>query len=152
MTIVAADGQDVEPIQERRLLIGVAETYDLLVQIPAPAPMSSGPRPMTARATRRLARSGERRRAPEVPKRTSITEWVISDFSRSFPLRPPEPWGCRTTTSTPADSTGPAWRAWIRWRWTTAVTPYHPPLLQKGWTMRPRHAHAGLPGNGDESR
>jgi len=36
MTIVAADGLDVEPVKENRFLIGVAETYDVLVQIPGP--------------------------------------------------------------------------------------------------------------------
>ena len=35
MTIIAADGQNVEPINENRFLIGVAETYDVLVQTPA---------------------------------------------------------------------------------------------------------------------
>lgn len=35
MTIVAADGQDVQTLQLERLLIGVAETYDLLVRVPA---------------------------------------------------------------------------------------------------------------------
>ncbi|MDH4267342.1 MAG: multicopper oxidase domain-containing protein, partial [Deltaproteobacteria bacterium] len=36
MTIVAADGPDVEPVQERRFLIGVAETYDVLIRLPGP--------------------------------------------------------------------------------------------------------------------
>ncbi|MBW1983012.1 MAG: multicopper oxidase domain-containing protein, partial [Deltaproteobacteria bacterium] len=35
MTIVAADGLDVEPVKENRFLICVAETYDVLVQVPA---------------------------------------------------------------------------------------------------------------------
>ena len=35
LTIVAADGQDVEPVEEGRFLIGVAETYDVLVRVPA---------------------------------------------------------------------------------------------------------------------
>ena len=35
MTIIAADGQDVEPVEVDRLLIGVAETYDVLVTVPA---------------------------------------------------------------------------------------------------------------------
>ncbi|MBA3004802.1 MAG: copper oxidase, partial [Desulfurivibrio sp.] len=35
MTIVAADGQDVEPVQKSRFLIAVAETYDVLIQVPA---------------------------------------------------------------------------------------------------------------------
>lgn len=34
LQIFAADGQDVEPFEEQRLLIGVAETYDVLVRIP----------------------------------------------------------------------------------------------------------------------
>jgi FtsP/CotA-like multicopper oxidase with cupredoxin domain len=35
LTIVAADGIDVHPIQQKRLLIGMAETYDVTVKIPA---------------------------------------------------------------------------------------------------------------------
>lgn len=35
MTIVAADGQNVEPVKEDRFLIAVAETYDVLIQVPA---------------------------------------------------------------------------------------------------------------------
>ena len=35
MTIVAADGQAVDPIDVRRLLVGVAETYDVIVTMPA---------------------------------------------------------------------------------------------------------------------
>jgi len=35
MKIVSADGQDVVPIEEKRILIGVAETYDVLLQVPA---------------------------------------------------------------------------------------------------------------------
>jgi CopA family copper-resistance protein len=34
MTIIAADGIDVEPFKENRFLIGVAETYDVLIQVP----------------------------------------------------------------------------------------------------------------------
>lgn len=34
MTIIAADGLDVIPIQSKRLLMGMAETYDLVVTIP----------------------------------------------------------------------------------------------------------------------
>ncbi|HEX9714879.1 MAG TPA: multicopper oxidase domain-containing protein [Desulfurivibrionaceae bacterium] len=35
LTIVAADGQEVEPRNEQRLLMAVAETYDVLIRIPA---------------------------------------------------------------------------------------------------------------------
>jgi hypothetical protein len=34
VTIVAADGQQVEPVSERRFLIGVAETYDIIFMVP----------------------------------------------------------------------------------------------------------------------
>jgi CopA family copper-resistance protein len=34
MTIVSADGLPVEPIKENRFLIGVAESYDVLIQVP----------------------------------------------------------------------------------------------------------------------
>lgn len=34
MKIISADGQDVEPFNVQRLLIGVAETYDVLVKVP----------------------------------------------------------------------------------------------------------------------
>lgn len=35
MTVVANDGNDVEPVEVDRLIIGVAETYDVIVTIPA---------------------------------------------------------------------------------------------------------------------
>ena len=35
VTVVAADGQNVAPVEEGRFLIGVAETYDLLIRVPA---------------------------------------------------------------------------------------------------------------------
>ena len=37
MTIIAADGLEVEPQIEQRLLMAVAETYDVLIQMPADA-------------------------------------------------------------------------------------------------------------------
>jgi FtsP/CotA-like multicopper oxidase with cupredoxin domain len=38
LTIVAADGMNVAPIRQHRLLIGMAETYDLLVTLPSGSP------------------------------------------------------------------------------------------------------------------
>lgn len=38
LTIIAADGMDVVPIRQHRLLIGMAETYDLLVTVPSGSP------------------------------------------------------------------------------------------------------------------
>ncbi len=69
MTIVAADGQDVEPVKEKRFLLGVAETYDVLVHIPA-----SGAYELRATAhdgsgyTSAWIGTGERHPAPDVPK------------------------------------------------------------------------------------
>lgn len=37
LTIVGADGQRVEPVDVRRLLVGMAETYDVIVTMPADA-------------------------------------------------------------------------------------------------------------------
>ncbi|WKD48811.1 multicopper oxidase domain-containing protein [Microbulbifer spongiae] len=34
MTVIAADGQDIEPVELPRMLIAVAETYDILVTVP----------------------------------------------------------------------------------------------------------------------
>jgi len=34
LTIVASDGQQVQPVDVRRLLIGIAETYDVIVSVP----------------------------------------------------------------------------------------------------------------------
>lgn len=36
LTVVSADGQEVEPLKKDRLLISVAETYDVLVRVPGP--------------------------------------------------------------------------------------------------------------------
>lgn len=69
MTIIAADGQDVEPIKETRFLVGAAETYDVLVQIP-----SAGMYEFRATAhdgsgyASVWIGSGERNPAPDLPK------------------------------------------------------------------------------------
>jgi FtsP/CotA-like multicopper oxidase with cupredoxin domain len=34
MTVIAADGVDIEPVQAKELLMGMAETYDILVSLP----------------------------------------------------------------------------------------------------------------------
>ena len=36
LTIVAADGMNVQPISQKRLLIGMGETYDVLLTVPGP--------------------------------------------------------------------------------------------------------------------
>ena len=69
MTIIAADGQNVEPLEENRFLIGVAETYDVLVQMP-----ESGSHELRATAhdgssfASAWLGSGHRTFAPDIPK------------------------------------------------------------------------------------
>ncbi len=69
MTIVSADGQDVEPVELKRFLICVAETYDVLIHVPA-----SGAYEFRATAhdgsgyASVWIGSGERHLAPEVPR------------------------------------------------------------------------------------
>ncbi len=70
MTIIAADGQPVEPVKHDRLLVGVAETYDVLVTVPndgawefrCTAHDSSGHASIWIGD-----REGERHHAPDVP-------------------------------------------------------------------------------------
>ncbi|MDA8239295.1 MAG: multicopper oxidase domain-containing protein [Nitrospiraceae bacterium] len=69
VTVIAADGLDVEPFEEGRFLIAVAETYDVLLQVPvggsyefrATAHDGSGHASV-------WIGSGERHPAPDVPK------------------------------------------------------------------------------------
>ena len=69
MQIISADGQDVEPVEEKRFLIGVAETYDVLVHLPA-----TGSFEFRATAhdgsgyTSVWIGSGKQHPAPDVPK------------------------------------------------------------------------------------
>jgi FtsP/CotA-like multicopper oxidase with cupredoxin domain len=35
ITVIASDGEDVEPVEVDRLIVGVSETYDVLVDVPA---------------------------------------------------------------------------------------------------------------------
>lgn len=69
MTIVAADGQNVEQIKKQRLFIAIAETYDVLVRVPA-----SGAHEFRATAQDGSGYasiwigSGKRHLAPDLPK------------------------------------------------------------------------------------
>jgi CopA family copper-resistance protein len=69
MVIVAADGQNVEPVQEKRFLIAIAETYDVLVKVPA-----SGAYEFRATAhdgsgyASIWLGTGKRHSAPDIPK------------------------------------------------------------------------------------
>lgn len=90
MTIIAADGVDVEPVEQNRFLIGVAETYDVLIRIPA-----EGAYEFRATAhdgseyTSMWIGSGMRRTASEVSK-PNLYHSMMSDLSlkRIFALTP----------------------------------------------------------------
>ncbi|MBU2498628.1 MAG: multicopper oxidase domain-containing protein, partial [Proteobacteria bacterium] len=89
MTIVAADGQDVEPVKEKRILIGVAETYDVLIHVPA-----SGAYELRATAhdgsgyASVWIGSGERHVAPDVPKPNLYHSMGDLSLKQLFSLTP----------------------------------------------------------------
>ncbi|MCB2183824.1 MAG: multicopper oxidase domain-containing protein [Desulfobulbaceae bacterium] len=89
MTIVSADGIAVEPLEKQRLLIGVAETYDLLIKTP-----SSGSYEFRATAHDSSAfsstwfGSGKKQYAPDIPKPNVYHSMGELDFKRVFALTP----------------------------------------------------------------
>jgi CopA family copper-resistance protein len=89
MTIVAADGLDVQPVKENRFLIGVAETYDVIIQVPA-----SGAYEFRATAhdgsgyASVWIGSGERHPAPDVPKPNLYQILHHFSFKNIFSLTP----------------------------------------------------------------
>jgi CopA family copper-resistance protein len=89
MTIVAADGLDVEPVNENRFLITVAETYDVLVHVP-----DSGAYEFRATAHDGSGHStvwigsGERHPAPDVPQPNLYHTKGDFRFKQIFSLTP----------------------------------------------------------------
>lgn len=69
ITVIANDGNDVEPVEVDRLIIGVAETYDVIVTIPANMSYEfrSTPEDRTGHTSLWLG-SGMKMRAPTLPK------------------------------------------------------------------------------------
>ncbi len=69
IAVVASDGQDVEPVEVDRLIVGVSETYDVVVTIP-----SDGSYAFTATAEDRTKfvttwlGNGEKHNAPALPR------------------------------------------------------------------------------------
>ena len=90
MTIIAADGLDVEPVEQNRFLIGVAETYDVLIKVP-----KSGSYELRATAhdgsgyASVWIGTGMKHYASEVPK-PNLYHNMMSDLSwkRTFALTP----------------------------------------------------------------
>jgi FtsP/CotA-like multicopper oxidase with cupredoxin domain len=97
MTIVAADGPAVEPIEENRFLIAVAETYDVLIRVQsAGAYEFAQPRTM-AQGMRRYGSV----RVTVIPRlmclsRISIKGWDTSLSKAYSPSLRQAPWACLT--------------------------------------------------------
>ncbi len=89
ITIIAADGQNVEPMEEKRILLGVAETYDLLIRMPA-----SGSYEFRATAhdgsgfASAWLGSGERHPAADVPRPNLYHAMGGLSFKKVFALTP----------------------------------------------------------------
>lgn len=89
MTLVSADGIDVIPVDRKRFLIAVAETYDVLVQVP-----ESGSYELRATAhdgsgyASLWIGKGEHRSAPEVPKPNLYRGMGDISFDQVFALTP----------------------------------------------------------------
>jgi len=89
MRIVSADGQEVVPTEVKRLLVGVAETYDLLVTVP-------GEGAYELRATSHDGSgyasvwigSGPRKQAPAVPRPNLYHAMGHGSMGRLFALTP----------------------------------------------------------------
>lgn len=89
MRIISADGLDVEPVEQSRLLIGVAETYDGLIQVPAAGAYEFR---ATAHDGSGYASvwigSGERHPAPDVPRPNLYHSMGDLSLRRIFALTP----------------------------------------------------------------
>lgn len=89
LRIVSADGQNVEPIMEQRLLIGVAETYDVIVPV-----LAAGAWELRATAHDGSGHAsvwighGKRHPAPAVPMPNLYAAMGGLDLQRTFALTP----------------------------------------------------------------
>jgi len=89
MTIVSADGQDVQPLKADRLLIGVAETYDVLVRPPGPGAYELRATAQDGSAwTSIWIGEGNRHPAPDVPPANLYNTMGELKPSRIFALTP----------------------------------------------------------------
>ncbi|HAK61439.1 MAG TPA: copper oxidase [Nitrospiraceae bacterium] len=89
LTIVSADGQDVRPVKIERLLIGVAETYDVLVTVPRSGAFELRATAHDASAFASIwIGSGKRRAAPAMPKPNLYQTMGGLTMKRLFALTP----------------------------------------------------------------
>ena len=89
MTIIAADGLDVKQVKTNRFLIGVAETYDVLVQVPSKGSYEFR---ATAHDGSNFASvwigSGKRHPASDVPKPNLYHSMGDLSWKKTFSLTP----------------------------------------------------------------
>ena len=97
MTIISSDGQAVEPFEEKRILIGVAETYDVLVTVP-----KSGKFELRATAHDGSGQAslwigeGEKIYSPDVPPPNLYASMGELSLGKMFALTPPGSMGMST--------------------------------------------------------
>jgi len=89
MTIIAADGQDVQPVEKDLFLIAVAETYDILIKVPE---NGSWELRATAHDGSGFASvwigGGERHTTPDLPRPNLYESMMSNTFGRVFALTP----------------------------------------------------------------
>ncbi len=89
MQIISADGQNVEPFKQKRFLIGVAETYDVLIRIP-----DSGNYELRATAhdgsgwSSAWIGAGMKKPAPDIPKPDLYAPMGNGSMAKVFSLTP----------------------------------------------------------------
>lgn len=89
MTIVSADGLEVEPVKQKRFLIAIAETYDVLIRVP---PEGAYELRATAHDGSGYASvwigTGKRRAAPNVPRPNLYAMMEKVTLKKVFALTP----------------------------------------------------------------
>ncbi len=93
LTIVAADGMPVRPVEVRRLLMGMGETYDVVVTLPAAGryEVRATAQDGSGHASMFLG-EGEDHLAPDIPKPNPYSmDWMIAGLEKDErPLNAPE--------------------------------------------------------------
>ena len=89
LKVVAADGQDVVPFEQKRLLIGPAETYDLLLKVPegASSELRATAQDGSGSVSAWLGESSALQHAtpPPVPERYGMTAYLTSILDQLDP-------------------------------------------------------------------
>ena len=93
LTIVAADGMPVRPVEVRRLLMGMGETYDVVVTLPAAGryEVRATAQDGSGHASMFLG-EGDDHLAPDIPKPNPYSmDWMIAGLEKDErPLNAPE--------------------------------------------------------------